>query len=76
MDSRLSITDLADGTLRLGLTGVDWQRYVLLGSTNLFNWSTNTSAITMNRGIHEYTNAPSITNGTLARQFYRVILVP
>jgi len=75
MDSRLSIANLPDGTLKLGLTGVDWQRYLLLGSTNLLTWFTNTPAVTMNRGLHEYTNAPSTTNGT-DRQFYRAILVP
>lgn len=76
MDSRLSITDLADGNYKLGLTGVDWQRYLLLGSTDLFAWFTNTLPITMTGGLHEYTNAPSTTNGTLDRQFYRAILVP
>jgi hypothetical protein len=76
MSSRLSITDLPDGSVKLGLTGVDWQRYVLLGSTNLFTWFTNTPAITMTRGFHEFTNTPSATNGTLDRQFYRAILVP
>lgn len=76
MDSRLSITDLANGSMRLGLTGVDWQRYLLLGSTNLFEWFTNTPPITMMRGFHEYTNAPTATNGTSDRQFFRAILVP
>lgn len=76
MDARLSITNLADGTIKLGLTGVDWQRYVLLGSTNLETWFTNTPAITMSRGRHDYTNTPSLTNGTREQQFYRAILVP
>lgn len=76
MDSRLSISDLPDGGVKLGLTGVDWQRYLLLGSTNLFTWYTNTPPITMTRGVHDYTNSPSATNGTLNRQFYRAILLP
>jgi hypothetical protein len=76
MDSRLSITNLPDGNVKLGLTGVDWQRYLLLGSTDLFQWSTNTPPVTMTGGSHAYTNAPNATNGTLERQFYRAILVP
>ena len=76
MDSRLSITGLPDGSLKLGLTGVDWQRYLLLGSTNLLAWFTNKPPITMSRGLHEYTNTPGVTNGTLERQFYRAIRVP
>jgi hypothetical protein len=76
MDSRLSIAALSGGGIKLGLTGVDWQRYLLLGSTNLFTWFTNTPPITMNRGLHEYTNSPNATNGTMDKQFYRAILVP
>lgn len=76
MDARLTITNLADGTIKVGLTGVDWQRYVLLGSTNLQTWFTNTPAITMSRGRHDFTNTPSLTNGTMEQQFYRAILVP
>jgi len=76
MNSLLSITNLPNGNLQINLTGVDWQRYVLLGSTDLENWYTNTAAITMNEGLHRYTNTPSATNGTAERQFYRAILVP
>lgn len=76
MDARLEITTLSNGTFKLLLTGVDWQRYVLLGSTNLQDWFTNTAAITMSRGRHEYTNQPSVTNATQHRQFYRTLLVP
>lgn len=76
MDSRLNIARLPDGEVKLDLTGVDWQRYVLLGSTNLLEWTTNTPAITLSRGRHSYTNHPSATNGTFERQFYRAILVP
>jgi len=76
MNSVLTIANLPDGNVQLALTGVDWQRYVLLGSTNLENWYTNTAAITMNEGLHRYTNTPSTTNGTADRQFYRAILVP
>ncbi len=75
MDARLSIADLPDGNFKIGLTGVDWQRYLLLGSADLFNWSTNRPARTMTGGFLEYTNAPS-TNGTADRQFYRAIRVP
>ena len=75
MDSRLSITNLSNGSVRLNLAGVDWQRYLLLGSTNLLDWSTDTPAITMNRGFHEFTKTPSATNGA-DRQFYRAILAP
>jgi hypothetical protein len=76
MNSRLSIANLSNGNIKLGLTGVDWQRYLLLGSTNLFTWFTNTPPITMTRGRHEYTNNPGGTNRTMDRQFYRAILLP
>jgi len=76
MDSRLAITSLPDGQMQINLTGVDWQRYVLLGSSDLLNWNTNTAAITMYEGLHRYTNAPSATNGTAGLQFFRALLVP
>jgi hypothetical protein len=76
MNCLLTITNLPGGDVQLALTGVDWQRYVLLGSTNLLDWYTNTAAITMAHGAHFYTNTPSLTNGTLDRQFYRAMLVP
>ena len=76
MDSRLSISELSDGTVKLGLTGVDWQRYLLLESTDLYTWFTNQPASTMTGGLLEYTNAPSGTNGTLERQFYRALHLP
>ena len=76
MNCLLTLTNLPNGDVQLALTGVDWQRYVLLGSTNLLDWYTNTAAITMAAGGHFYTNTPSATNGTLDRQFYRALLVP
>jgi hypothetical protein len=76
MNSLLTITNQPNGDVQLALTGVDWQRYVLLGSTDLVEWYTNTAAITMADGRHFYTNTPSDTNGTFGRQFYRAILVP
>ena len=76
MNCLLTITNLPGGEVQLALTGVDWQRYVLLGSTNLLDWYTNTAAITMANGAHAYTNTPSATNGTLEHQFYRAVLVP
>jgi hypothetical protein len=71
MDSRLGITTAQDGNLDVSLTGVDWQRYTLLGSTNLLTWSTNVPTITMMGGEHHYTNSP-----VGGRQFYRAFRSP
>lgn len=76
MNSVLNITNLPDGGLQINLTGVDWQRYVLLGSTNLLNWYTNTEAITMANGVHAYTNSFNGTKEPLGNEFYRAILIP
>jgi hypothetical protein len=74
MDSRLTIERLPDGDAHLKLTGVDWQRYTLLGSSNLQSWSTNVPAITMMGGIHHYTNSPG-TNSA-GRKFFRAFRAP
>jgi hypothetical protein len=71
MDSRLGIGPAQDGTLDVSLTGVDWQRYTLLGSSNLLTWSTNVPTITMMGGEHHYTNSP-----VGGRQFYRAFRSP
>ena len=72
----LTITNLPGGEAQLALTGLDWQRYVLLGSTNLLDWHTNTAAITMSEGVHFYTNSLIGTNGQSGQEFYRALLVP
>jgi len=66
MDSRLGISRMTDGNFQILLTGVNWQRYTLFGSTDLFNWFTNHPTITMSGNSHQFTN-----NGALDRQFYR-----
>jgi hypothetical protein len=66
MDSRLGIARLPDGEKQITLTGVNWQRYTLFGSTDLFNWSTNVPTITMSGTAHTFTNS-----GAFDRQFYR-----
>ena len=76
MNCLLTITNLAGGEVQLALTGVDWQRYVLLGSTNLLDWYTNTAAITMSEGVHFYTNSLASTNGLSNQEFYRALLIP
>ncbi|HEX5218462.1 MAG TPA: lysyl oxidase family protein [Verrucomicrobiae bacterium] len=76
MNCLLTITNLPGGDVQLALTGVDWQRYVLLGSTNLLDWYTNTAAITMTEGVRFYTNSPSAANNPSRREFYRALLVP
>jgi hypothetical protein len=74
MRSELGIQPLPGGDIRLTLTGVDWQRYTLLSSTDLLTWFTNMQTITLSGGLHLYTNSPS-TN-TSGRQFYRALLAP
>lgn len=76
MDCKLALTNLANGDVQVSLTGVDWQRYVLLGSTNLTSWYTNTAAITMADGVHYYTNTLGTTNNPFSHQFFKAILVP
>lgn len=76
MDCTLGITNLPSGDVQVSLTGVDWQRYILLGSTNLTTWYTNTAAITMADGVHYYTNTLGTTNNPFSHQFFRAILVP
>lgn len=76
MDCKLAITNLPGGDVQVSLTGVDWQRYILLGSTNLTTWYTNTAAITMADGVHYYTNTLGTTNNPFSHQFFKAILVP
>lgn len=76
MDCKLAITNLPGGDVQVSLTGVDWQRYILLGSTNFTDWYTNTAAITMADGVHYYTNTLGTTNNPFSHQFFKAILVP
>jgi len=76
MDCKLGITNLPSGDVQISLTGVDWQRYILLGSTNFTDWYTNTAAITMADGVHYYTNTLGTTNNPFSHQFFKAILVP
>jgi len=72
MDSILQITTLPDGNVEVTLTGVDWHRYTLLGSTDFETWFTNNQTITMSGGAHQYIN--SVTNQP--QMFYRAVRVP
>ena len=72
MNSVLSIAPETN-QLQVTMTGVEWQRYSLLQSSNLITWITN-PPITMSGGMHVYmmTNNPP-TNGA-APEFFRSIL--
>jgi hypothetical protein len=72
MNSKLEITRLTNGQVQVSLLGVDWQRYLLLGTTNLKTWYTNTATITMSEGVHQYTNSPFTNHAPL--EIYRAIL--
>ena len=74
MDSKLAIMNLADGTVQVGLTGVDWHRYTLLGSTNSLLWSTNAPTITMSSGLHLFTKKAASNGAPL--QLFRAIRAP
>ena len=63
MNVRLDINPLAGRDVGIDLTGVDWQRYTLLGSSDLHTWTTNTPTITMSKGMHHYTNW-TVTNAS------------
>jgi hypothetical protein len=75
MVSRLGMARLANGNMQITLTGVDWQRYTLMGSSNLSTWTTNVPTITMSGGSYQFTKNPA-TNGGLNRQFYRSVRAP
>ena len=74
MNSGLKITNLSDGSVDIVLTGIDWQRYALLGSTNFTTWNTNINPITMAGGAHHYTNYPG-TNVS-SQQFFKAVRLP
>ena len=66
MDSTLTVAALVNGAMQIALTGVQWQRYTLLGSTDFVSWSTNVPTVTMMGEVCRFTNWPS---GNF--QFYR-----
>jgi hypothetical protein len=66
MESRLGIFRLPDGHFQILLTGVNWQRYTLFGTTDLLNWFTNVPTVTMSGDRHSYTNS-----NVSPHQFYR-----
>jgi Lysyl oxidase len=72
MNSALTSRQLPGGNVQVALQGVDWQRYLLYGSTNLHNWYTNHATITMSGGVHYYTNSPFTNPAPF--EFYRAIL--
>jgi hypothetical protein len=59
MDCKLGIASLTNGAMQINLTGVQWQRYTLLGATDLLAWSTNIPTVTMMGEAHQFTNRPS-----------------
>jgi hypothetical protein len=61
MNSRLYIARDSQDQVRLSLTGIDWQRYTLLSSSNLISWVTNAQTTTMANSMRAYTN-PTGTN--------------
>ncbi len=73
MDVRLGVNQLPGGEVEVNLTGVDWQRYALLGSPDMKHWSTNTLPITMAQGLHHFTNSMA-TNGPIL--FYKAAQTP
>ena len=66
MNSQLGIASLPNGQVQVSLTGVDWQRYSILQSSNMLNWTTN-PAITMMGGYHVFTFTN--TNGVPVKFF-------
>ncbi len=74
MESNLGIIPLQNGIFQIKLQGVDWQRYTLLGSTNLETWFTYAPTISMLGGQHYFTNKPDTNTASL--QFFRAIKVP
>jgi hypothetical protein len=70
MESWVGVTQAGNGNVQLTLTGVDWQRYSLLGSTDLVTWTTNIAPITMSEGLHQYGIINTATNGPGVR-FYQ-----
>jgi hypothetical protein len=71
MDSQLTISQLTNGAVQLNLTGVDWQRYTLFGSSDFLAWTTNSPTFTMMGGSHQLTNNPATNNSPVHRQFLR-----
>jgi len=75
MESTLVVSIFSDGVIRLTLEGVDSQRYTLLSSSDLLNWSTNSRTITMQGDSHDLTIEPR-TNFLQSHQFFRALLIP
>ena len=59
MESRLELTDLSSGQMRIAMKGVDWQRYTLESSSDLVTWLTNHPTITMPGDVYLFTNSPA-----------------
>ncbi|MFO1476205.1 MAG: lysyl oxidase family protein [Verrucomicrobiota bacterium] len=72
MDSTLAIAPLAPGQVLVTVTGIQWQRYVLLDTPDpAAGWGTNTAAQTLSGGSLVYTNS-----ATQDQQFFRFLRVP
>jgi hypothetical protein len=70
MVNQMNIASLPNGGCQVSFTGVDWQRYQILESSDLINWITN-STITMSHDLHVSTNDTSTP-----MLFYQTKLVP
>jgi len=70
MNSLLNTANLPNGQVQVILTGVNGQRYQILTSTDLTNWSLLT-ILSMSGGAQSYFDSPGA-----AQRFYRAMLVP
>lgn len=71
MDSALAIAAQNNGNLAISISGVVWQRYLLLSSTDLINWITNKGPFTMTGTPYQITNSPAA-----GHEFYQSYLLP
>jgi len=71
MHSYLEIMSANNGFAEIRVTGVIWQRYLLLSSTNLTDWVTFKGPFTM-------LNTPYVATNSLApsKQFFRSMMLP
>ena len=63
MNSSLGITSLPDGQVQVSLTGVDWQRYSILQSSNLHELDHESRHHHDGRHACVHLHQPAATNG-------------
>jgi len=76
MDTRLGITEIPGEGVQVKLTGVEWQRYVLLSSSNLNTWTTNVLPVTLYGGVHEFPIIPGSNTPPGDYKFFRALRLP